>query len=31
MDIVKGDIVGLTALAKTSKTGKVEQKESEEK
>lgn len=31
MDVVKGDIVGLTALAKASKTGKVEQKESEEK
>jgi regulator of protease activity HflC (stomatin/prohibitin superfamily) len=31
MDIVRGDIVGLTALAKSSKTGKVEQKESEEK
>jgi regulator of protease activity HflC (stomatin/prohibitin superfamily) len=31
MDIVKGDIVGLTALAKALKTGKVEQKESEEK
>ena len=29
MDIVKGEIIGLTALAKASKTGKVEQKESE--
>jgi regulator of protease activity HflC (stomatin/prohibitin superfamily) len=30
MDIVKGDIVGLTALAKASKTGKIEKKESGE-
>ncbi|MGQ9538908.1 MAG: hypothetical protein ACUVTE_04910 [Candidatus Bathycorpusculaceae bacterium] len=29
MDIVKGEIIGLAALAKASKTGKVEQKESE--
>ncbi len=29
MDIVKGEIIGLAALAKTSKTGKIEQKESE--
>ncbi|MEM3640532.1 MAG: SPFH domain-containing protein [Candidatus Bathyarchaeia archaeon] len=31
MVIVKGDIVGLTTLAKASKTGKVERKEDEEK
>jgi regulator of protease activity HflC (stomatin/prohibitin superfamily) len=31
MDIVRGDIAGLTALAKASKTGKMEQKETEEK
>lgn len=29
MDIVKGEIIGLTALAKASKTGKTEQKEGE--
>ncbi len=29
MDMVKGDLVGLTALAKSSKTGKTEQKENE--
>jgi hypothetical protein len=31
MDVTKGEIVGLTALAKASRTGKPEQKETEER